>query len=469
MTTVGDVESNTTVTEEVEAENSLDDGNGIESTQEGHPNTIIEASQAPAAQLEIPGELEHAPEELDYNSLDANIRFSNSIHIVGFNTHAKFLAHALASTPDVPVRLFTRYRSNLSRWGTEDRTLSLYDRQGRWISSVDIAQPLTIRDPLRHYPTRARKQQFLDNIIINAAPGAVFPSIALLLPRIDRLTTICLIQPGLGLMEDIIATYFPDPFDRPNFVLGHSTHNVGKYSDTLYSMKQYKPGTLFLYEAPKFSVSEQPALAGSPIEYEGLRLSQHLTELLSSTENLNVVRLSEQRFLLRKLPRLIFHAVADSICVILGCRYNQIRQNRDAMVMWHDLVGESISIASQLPELSSTPELVECLTAPSFRRKLQTSLFAQHHNSSPWVKQVRFGAVVPVDYFNGYLVRRAKEIGLDHKHNAMAMATVKARLSARRIELGMDLLGTTQYMGDTDTIAGAPRPGLDELDELDTE
>ncbi|KAI8623337.1 hypothetical protein F5Y19DRAFT_458928 [Xylariaceae sp. FL1651] len=111
-------------------------------------------------------------------------------------------------------------------------------RQGRWITSVDIAQPLIIRDSLRHYLSRARKQQFLDNIIINAALGAIFPSIALLLLRIDRLTTICLIQLGLGLLEDIIAIYFLDPINRPNFVLGYNTHNVGKYSNTLYCISR---------------------------------------------------------------------------------------------------------------------------------------------------------------------------------------------------------------------------------------
>ncbi|KAI1366702.1 hypothetical protein F5Y08DRAFT_300768 [Xylaria arbuscula] len=466
VATIEDVASNTIVAKEVETESISDDGNHIESAEEIH-STTIEATQTLAEQ-QVPDEPVQDSEKLDYKESDLAVKLSNKVHIIGFNTHAKFIAHALASKPDVPVKLLTRYRENKSQWGAEDRTLSLYDERGVWISSTSIPQPQTIHDPLRYDPEGIKKLPFLDNIIINAASGAVLPSIGLLRSRIDRLTTICIIQPGLGYMEDIIDNFFPDPLDRPNFVLGHSTHLVSRYHDTSYSMKQHRPGTLFLHKVPKFNAVEHPALAGSLMEYEGLHLSQHLTELLSSTETLSVVGLPQQRFLLRKLPRLIFQSLADTICVILGCRYNQIRANRNAMTMWDDLLEESIAIASQLPELSPVPHLVERLTAPSFRRKMQTTLLAQHANSSPWVAQVRRGAGVPIDYFNGYLVRRAREMGMSAKYNTLAMSMVKARVSTRRMELKTDLLGTTQYMGDTDTIMGSSRRVVD-IDDFDFE
>ncbi|KAK5632286.1 hypothetical protein RRF57_008000 [Xylaria bambusicola] len=428
----------------------MDDNRDSESAQRDHPSTTIEANQSLIREgQERP---EQSFEKADNEAEDVDVSLSNRIHIVGFNTHAKFLAHALASTREVPIQIFSRHRRNLSQWGAENRALNLYDLRGRWVSSAKIPCPQPIIDPQRRYPDGTKKPGFLDNIIIDAAPGAVFPSIELLRPRIDRLTTICLLHPGLGLIEDIIDTFFPDPFDQPTFILGHSTHNVGRYSDTLYSLKQYKHGTLYLYNVPKF---RDPTLASSPLAREGLQLSQHMTKLLSSAQTLNVVGLPETRFLVQKLPSMIFHSVADSICVILGCKYNQIRLNRDAMIMWKDLLDETLHIVTQLPELRVIPHSNERFTSPTFRRRLETSLFAQHANTSPWVKQVRVGAEVPVDYFNGYFVRRAKELGLNHKHNAMVLAMVKARLSARRLELAKDMLGTFQYMGDTDTIAGA--------------
>ncbi|KAI0509156.1 hypothetical protein F5B22DRAFT_658578 [Xylaria bambusicola] len=456
-----EVGSKTTVTEADNIESKVDVNRDSESVQEDHPSTTIETTQSLA--IEGQERLGQSLENPDVEAEDVNVSLSNRIHIVGFNTHAKFLAHALASTREVPVQIFSRNRRNLSQWGAENRALNLYDLRGRWISSTKIPCPQPIIDPRRRYPDGAKKPGFLDNIIIDAAPGAVFPSIELLRPRIDRLTTICLLHPGLGLIEDIIDAFFPDPLDQPTFILGHSTHNVGRYSDTLYSLKQNKPGTLYLYNVPKFRDS---TLASSHIAREGLQLSHHMIKLLSLTQTLNVVGLPETRFLFQKLPSVIFHSVADSICVILGCKYNQIRPNRDAMVMWKDLLNETLYIVSQLPELHVIPHSVERLTSLTFRRKLEASLFAQHANASPWVKQVRIGAEVPVDYFNGYFVRRAKELGLNHKHNAMALALVKARLSARRLELAKDLLGTFQYMGDTDTIGGAEFSPNDIAEEL---
>jgi hypothetical protein len=65
------------------------------------------------------------------------------------------------------------------------------------------------------------------------------------------------------------------------------------------------------------------------------------------------------------------------------------------------------------------------------------------------------GAEPPIDYFNGYFVRRAKELGLDHKHNSMAMEMVKARLATRRAELRTDIpLGRSPFMNDNDHIGG---------------
>ncbi|TGJ87921.1 hypothetical protein E0Z10_g882 [Xylaria hypoxylon] len=228
-------------------------------------------------------------------------------------------------------------------------------------------------------------------------------------------------------------------------------------------MKQRKPGALYLYRVPKL---EDSTLAKPAIADERLRQSNHFIKLLSSTETLNAVSLPEARFLLWKLPWLIFSSISDSICVILGIKYNQIRPNRHARIMWENLLDETLTIVSKLPELQATQPRIDYFMRPSFRRKMWTYVFAQGANGSPWVKHVRLGAEPPVDYFNGYLVRRAEELGLNFKHNSMALEAVKARLNHRRWELRSHMLGVSQYMTDTDTVGGEqPAPSLD--DDID--
>ncbi|KAI0535294.1 hypothetical protein GGR58DRAFT_529591 [Xylaria digitata] len=460
---IDQAKSRTAVTDKVETEKNIGNSEIIEG---------VETNQSTAEEAERPTEQdiqgkEESHEQTNITESDIHIPVSNQIHILGFNIQARFFAHALASKPDIPIQILAHHPQVMRQWGEENRELNLFNKQGCFISSTSIPCPSPIVDLRHRYPELSKQSDFLDNIILDTTTGAVLPSLEELRHRIDRQTTICLLHPGLGLVEKINEVIFPDPYDRPSFILGHSTHKVARVSSHMYSMKQEREGTLYLYGMPKFDASTPP---NSYIALEGLRQSQHLIELLSSTGTLNVVGLPEVRFLSWKLPWVIFSSITDSICVMLGIKYNQIIPNRHARAMWENLLDEAISIVAQLPELQEAPHRIEYFTRPSFRRKMRTYLAAQKTNASPWVKHVRMGTEPPVDYFNGYLVRRAEELGLDSKHNQAAMDLVKARVSARRWELRWDVRGLSQYMTDTDTIPGEqPAPSLDDDPDFDVE
>ncbi|KAI1109525.1 hypothetical protein F5Y14DRAFT_458135 [Nemania sp. NC0429] len=404
------------------------------------------------------------------NARDKKIKtppLSRRVSILGFSSQAKFFAHALASRPGISIDIIAHHRLPITRWGEEYRRLSLFDIKGQHVSSAPIPCPRLIWDRRQYFRRSLRDSDFLDNVIVDTATTAVLPSLKFLRPLIDRRTTICFLHPGLGLVERLIEEVFPDPLDRPNIMLGYSTHVVAKVSSTLYSMKQMRPGSLYLHGMPKFTDSTH---SQSAIAEEGRRQSQHLLQLLASAEPLNVVGLPLVRFLSWKLPAVIFSSVADTISVILGCQYNQIYPNEHAKAIWDNLLDEILAIVTQLPELQEAPHRRDYFTQPSFRRKLRTHLLSLRTNVSPWVKHVRMGLPPPIDYFNGYFIRRAKELGLGHKHNSMAEAMVKARVRARQRELRLDLLGTSPYMTDTDLIRGGrPPPSLEDTFELDFE
>ncbi|KAF2969057.1 hypothetical protein GQX73_g4517 [Xylaria multiplex] len=459
---IGEVKSRTAATDKVETEKNIGSSEIIKSAATNQPTTeeteqFIEQNN---------GDEEESHDQANIKEAEVHIPLSNRIHIVGFNIQARFFAHALASKPDIPIEILAHHPKVMRRWGEENRELNLFSKQGYFISSTRIPCPSPVIDPLHQYPELSKESDFLDNIILDTTTGAVLPSLKELRHRIDRQTTICLLHPGLGLVERINEAIFPDPYDRPTYILGHSTHKVARVSDHMYSIKQEREGTLYLYGLPKFD-SSTPANAF--IALEGLRKSQHFIKLLS-VESLNVVGLPDVRFLTWKLPWIIFSSITDSICVALGIKYNQIIPNLHARAIWENLLDETISIVAKLPELQETPHRIDYFTRPSFRRKMRTYLAAQKTNASPWVKHVRMGTEPPVDYFNGYLVRRAEELGLDSKHNKTAMDLVKARLSARRWELRWDVRSLSQYMTDTDTIPGEqPAPSLDDDPDLDVE
>ncbi|GAW19546.1 hypothetical protein ANO14919_090340 [Xylariales sp. No.14919] len=387
-----------------------------------------------------------------------DLHLSNQIHVIGFTPLAKFYAHAIASTPNLSVQILAHHPPARANWDVEGRRLRLYSRSGQFISSAEISCPEPIADPaLRYRGVPLAKQ--LNNIIIDTETGAILPTLRNLRHRIDRQTTICLLHSGLGLVDDINEAIFPDPNERPNFVLGESTHRVGRISGYGYSVQYRQSGSLYLYGVPRLENTEFALL--------GMRQSQHLIQMLATQQSLSVVPLPKARFLWWKIPWLIFSSTADCVSVMLGIKYSQIGPNPYARSLMIDLLEEAITIVSKFPELQVMPHKVESFLRPQFRRKMRAYLNAQGTNTSPWIAKVRMGRAPPIDYFNGYLVRRAEEIGIDAKHHRMAVAMVKARVNARTWELRTDLLGTTPYMTDTDAIGGgrpAPKPEDYEID-----
>ncbi|KAI0854935.1 hypothetical protein F4860DRAFT_497876 [Xylaria cubensis] len=455
---------NTTVTDD-RIENEKESGGSVEGAAANPSTTTVEDIKH-VEERRTPDELQQSLRQVGTSDKETSVPLSGRIHILGFTAHARFLAHAVASTPDMPVSIFALHRKVMSQWGEENRRLSLYDGQGRHISSTAIPCPERIPRPTQYYKYINGADYYLDNVIVDTG-AAIRPVLDALRDRIDYRTTICLLHPGLGLVEELNEHVFTDPDERPNYVLGHSTHRVSKGSRGMYSMKHKQQGALYLHGLPKH---EGSTLDPSTIAHEAMQQTQHLTDLLSSTDTLNVVGLPWVRFLSWKLPRLIFGSAADSISVIMGCKYKDVYPNHHARALWDCLLDETIAIISQLPELQDHPQRIQYFTGNGFRRKLRTSLFGQGNNTSPWVKQVRMGHPPPVDYFNGYIIRRAEELGLEHKHNSMASETVKARLIARQRELRNDIPSTSPYMMDTDVIGGGqPPPSLEDMLELELE
>ncbi|KAI0475808.1 hypothetical protein GGR56DRAFT_665738 [Xylariaceae sp. FL0804] len=386
---------------------------------------------------------------------------SDRVHIVGFTQHAKFICHALSASGVPPAGIFTHRKASISRWGLEDRRLILRDGQGKLLSAQEAPRPEYIGydvSPLR-LQLEMQNPDYLDNIIVDIAPWAVSAALKNIRHRIDQQTTICLIFPGLGLVEKLIQEVFDDPSRRPNFILGHSTHKVYKHANH-WSMRHVHAGRLLLYGVPRFE--------GSHLDPHALARIRHCVQLLTASDNLHAHGLHYASFLAQKLPGMVFSSLADTLSVILGCRHEGISKSTAAMCLWNGLLDETQAIMRALPEFEKHPRFTEHLTSKSFRRGLLVHLERQRGGYSRWVSWVRHGKQPPVDFINGYFVKRAQELGLSAHVNQSVMALVKARHRARRDELNEAIpFGLSPYMSDGDKIGGGQTDFDPELDDYD--
>ncbi|KAI0019083.1 hypothetical protein F4780DRAFT_748362 [Xylariomycetidae sp. FL0641] len=401
---------------------------------------------------------------------------SNQVHVLGFNTHARFIAHAFAGNPDLPeVQLMAHHASVISKWGDEGRSISLHDRTGLHLSSHEVPCPEWLgntRQPLSLRQLQADKEMgYIDNLVVSTQSWAILPSLRRLRNRIDNRTTLCLLNPGLGLMEKLNEQVFDDWAKRPNYVLGHSSHTLSKHSYRVYSLMQRKKGGLFLYGVPRSHDSDFEAPVQDPARFEpgsptnvGMQHTSHFLKLCSSSGELGVTAVPWDTLLTRKLIWMVYSSLADSISVVLGCRYSEIWHQENAMRLWNMLLEETMHIISQFPEYKQRPYFLKHLSGSRFASKLFRQLRKQGDAYSPWISWVRNGYEPPVDLINGYFVGRAKRLGLEHRYNSTVIRIVKSRHWGRRHELLNDIpLGLSPYMADHDRIGG----GQDHDSELD--
>ncbi|KAI1460093.1 hypothetical protein F4805DRAFT_455032 [Annulohypoxylon moriforme] len=388
------------------------------------------------------------------------VKLYNKIHIVGFDANARFAAKALSGVPKLPpVQILTHNIQSMKTWREEGQAVTVYNTSGVPLSTQSVPCPEYIG---RQFAQRWVRPPILHNIIVSTVTGAVIPSLAALSHSIDRRTTVCLVTPGLGLMEELNETIFKDPASRPNYVLCHSDHRFSRVSSYKYSIK-HVPGKFLLHAVPRND--EDVDLDRQTSEGLGRQHTEHLIKLLSKSGELAVIPLHWAVFLRQKLPGMIFMSLADTISVILGCRFDQIRSSSHVMAFWDRLLAETLLIVESLPEFQDYPDLRDFFTRESFPKKLRRKLELQRAEYSQWISMIRRAKMPPVDVTNGYFVRRAKELGLKHALNSQVIALVKGRQAGRYKELQMDIpLGLQPYFQDMDKVGGGqPRndPVLD--------
>ncbi|ETS84242.1 hypothetical protein PFICI_02267 [Pestalotiopsis fici W106-1] len=386
----------------------------------------------------------------------ASLRLSEKIHIMGFTREARYITHCLAGTPELPPpQLLAHQRVFVNSWGTSRRKLTVSSRDGGHADN-EILIPQYIgksRNPWRPELEMPRLKH-IDNLIISTADNAIIPALMRIRDSINQDTTICVITPGLGIVEYLNKVIFEDPSTRPNFILGYSSHslqNDPRNPKDPYSLRIRKRGRLLLSGLSFPSETESGTSEVATWERVARRArTQHFLKLLATVPGLDTTNLPMAKLLRYKLPPMIFSSIADAISVALGFPYERLVNDRYAQRLWRELWEETIEIISALPELKSSPEVLSYFTGHNFATEVNRYLRAQR-GPSPWAKMVRNGLPLPIQGLNGWFVKKAEELGLSSVHHRVMMNMIRAKEATRKEELKSDIpLYRSSYMLDTD-------------------
>lgn len=88
---------------------------------------------------------------------------------------------------------------------------------------VPLAPSLVHRIPRSDF---VKPPDAIDSLIVTTKADSTLQALAPLVPRLTPASTVVLLQNGMGVLDDVLETFFPNPSTRPFFVLGNMTHGV---------------------------------------------------------------------------------------------------------------------------------------------------------------------------------------------------------------------------------------------------
>lgn len=393
------------------------------------PGAPLESVRVPIGRPYTTKDLRHKERDARPQAKPQQDAAGKTVHVFGFDPRAMFIAHQVAGAEHLdPVKLLIHKRMYLNNW----------QREGQGI--------LMLRGPERSFRNHAEAEwvgrgklepntDHIEQLIITLPCHQTKRSIENILHRIDNRTTICLVQDGLGVVEELNSTLFVDPTKRPIFILGHMTASIGYHKQVFFSTMLRAPGKLFLTALERGVDSELPSYFKFHPPVERRHNATQFLRTLVTIDGLGAGGYSLENFLVQKLPAMVFQCIIEPMAIALDTTYDQVLRNEHAILLADDLLEELFNVIWALPELTNSDKVVRHCGLDALRKHTLNRLAGKTKSLSPLLSHVRAGKMVDIDYLNGYFVKRGKELGIKMPQNEMMIEVVKARIDGRQKQL----------------------------------
>lgn len=262
--------------------------------------------------------------------------------------------------------------------------------------------------------------------------------------RVDSRTTICLMQNGLGQIDELNEQVFKDPSRRPTFLIGvisHGCHMKGQWAVVHAGVGVTSLGIFrdtSQYPLPPKSLPsnlaeltpEQRSLHyPTDAELYSKSLSaRYLLRTMTRSPTLACAAYPYLDLLQLQLEKLSSNALLNPITALFDVLNGATVQNAPLSTVQNMLAAELSLVIRSLPELATIPGLNQRFSAERLKNlaiQLATKTAANSSSMREDVRRAR--PTTEIEYINGYIVKRGREVGVQAALNFMLVQMVKAK------------------------------------------
>ena len=284
----------------------------------------------------------------------------------------------------------------------------------------------------RHFLARNGVQRVLTpgkewpirSLIVACKAAATVSAIQSVKHRISTETTICLMQNGMGQVEELNERVFTDPATRPAYIMGILTH--GLYVS--------KPFTVIHAGVGKISIGVVRDLQKPPAITDQIKPStEHLLRILTQAPNLDCTVFDYAELIQLQFEKLAVNCLVNPLTALIDVHNGTMLDNGPLSGVQRALITEISKVIQALPEMHGLEMLT---TRFGSERLMERSIYMTQltaANSSSMREDVRGKRGTEIDYLNGYIVKRGKEVGIECIANSLVMQLVKGKTIASQV------------------------------------
>ncbi|KAL2009166.1 hypothetical protein VTN00DRAFT_7360 [Thermoascus crustaceus] len=223
--------------------------------------------------------------------------------------------------------------------------------------------------------------------------------------RLTPESTVLLLQNGMGAIEEVNEKVFPDPYQRPNYMMGIISHGLLRKEP--FRVSHTGVGTTILSPVPS-----RTTLTRVDKDADWSASTKYLLRTLILTPPLVAVAETPASLLQYQLEKLAMNCVINPLTVLLDCENGELLYNYNITRAMRLLLIEISTVICALPELQGVPG-VNARFAPDRLRHMVVQLANRTaKNTSSMLQDVRKGKETEIEYLNGYIIRRGEELGI---------------------------------------------------------
>lgn len=357
---------------------------------------------------------------------------ARTIHILGTGPIGKFIAHSLAGVPNAPPVTLLMHRPLLiQQWHDEGEAIRLL-RNGKLVTKSQFNVELSAK----FHRDVVQPSTKIRNIIVATEGYITVSALAAIKHRLGRSSSICFIQDGLGVVDHVNSSIFPDLSTRPNYILGNMSHDL-QSTESKFTVVERRAGKINLTMIPR-EVSapwtEKAKGLHRRMDFGWAPSSRYLLRTLCRVPELSAIGFKPQDYYKAQLEKLAINSIIGPLSVIYDCPNDQLLHNYQVSRTMKVLLKEISMVLISLPEVSRVAAINKQFSAVRLERLVLSVIGKTGKNRTSMLQAIRDGEKTNIDFYNGYLLGRAAELGIDCPCLGMIVSMVKGKQAMKSRE-----------------------------------